>query len=120
MTQIKKKLYMEISKKYKKIISEYCKYFIDNHFIVKGEVKASTVIDEDAQIYILTALGWENEYLFVYDILFHIEIIDEKVCIQLNDTNISIGDELIERGIGRNDLKITAQHENEYILNSNN
>lgn len=72
---------------------------------LKDEVVADTVRNH----FQLITLGWENSK-FVYDVVFHIDIIEDKVWIQQNNTEADIASELIERGILASDVVIGFRH----------
>ena len=72
---------------------------------LKDEVVADTVRNH----FQLISLGWEGSK-FVYDVVFHIDILDDKVWIQQNNTEANIALELIERGISTSDIVIGFQH----------
>lgn len=56
----------------------------------------------------LVSLGWEaNRYVF--EVVFHIDILDGKVWIQQNNTEANIAEELVERGIPKSDIVIGFQ-----------
>ena len=58
----------------------------------------------------LLKIGWDsvNEH-FVFGILFHFDIIDDKIWLQLNNTEFPVVDELIEHGIPKSDIVLGFQ-----------
>jgi hypothetical protein len=80
---------------------------LQDYASIKGSltpgVKAQQVIDRLNNHYQLLRTGWHNNR-FVYTVLFHFDIVDEKVWIQQNNTDVLIADELISRGIDKADI----------------
>jgi len=48
--------------------------------------------------------GWRTEEDYVHDCVFHIDIVQGKVWIQENKTDILIAEELVELGIHQKDI----------------
>jgi len=107
---------MEKYRKYERIIIEFFNDFVENYQSENSPVQHKMVIDKEHQRYLMTLIGWENEYKFVYSIIFHLEIIDGKVWFQHNGTDILIDEELIKRGIPKKDMWIgfNPKYANEY------
>lgn len=68
-------------------------------------VKSELIIDKENHHYQLLSIGWHN-HRFIYTIAFHVDIIDNKVWIQQNNTDALIADELHEMGIPKEDIVI--------------
>ncbi len=67
-------------------------------------VKNQVSIDKEQHIYQLNIFGWQNGKRYVHLVAFHFEIIDGKVWIHQNNTEAMIADELIEKGIAKEDI----------------
>ena len=64
------------------------------------------VADTTRHHYQLICMGWLGNK-FVYSLLFHLDIKpDGKVWIQQNNTEMLIGQELVERGVQKSDIVI--------------
>jgi XisI protein len=74
-------------------------------------VKNQVVADKENHIYQLNMFGWQNGKVYVHLVAFHLEIIDGKVWIHQNNTEAMIADELIEKGIAREDIVLGFLHE---------
>lgn len=61
-------------------------------------VKKQTVIDAEHGHFQLMSVGWHRDN-YTCHIVLHIDIIDGKVWVQYNNTEMLIADELVERGI---------------------
>lgn len=66
-------------------------------------ITAQLIIDRENHHYQLLSIGWHNNR-FTYTIAFHFDIIDGKVWIQQNNTDALIADELVEKGVSREDI----------------
>lgn len=95
---------MEKSKKYEKLILQYYNDFIKNYKSNNDPLNYKIIADKESKTYILTLVGWEDKYTFTYSTLFHLEIIEDKVVLQRNITEILILEELIKRGIPKRDM----------------
>ena len=63
-----------------------------------GGVESQVVFDAERDHYLLIDVGWEQKQ-FVYGTIVHIDIKNDKVWIQRNNTEINLADRLVERGI---------------------
>lgn len=63
------------------------------------------LIDEKQRHYQLLAMGWEGQRYF-FQVLFHFDIVGDKIWLRQNDTEWKIVDELIEKGVDKNDIII--------------
>lgn len=69
------------------------------------------IADEKRHHYQLVCLGW-NKHRYTHFTVFHFDIINEKVWIQENRTDILVGKDLIARGIPRTDIVLGLQAPN--------
>lgn len=55
--------------------------------------------------------GWKADK-YRFKVLFHLDIINDKIWLQQNDTEFAIADELVEKGVPRTDIVLgfLAQH----------
>jgi hypothetical protein len=71
-------------------------------------LEAKVIIDQAGGHYQLLNAGWrKDEYQFY--IIFHFDIIDGKVWVQENRTDILIAQELTERGIPKSEIVLGLQ-----------
>jgi XisI protein len=56
----------------------------------------------------VVAIGWDKEER-VYGCSIHLDIKNEKIWIQINNTELDIGQDLIEMGIQKEDIVIGFQ-----------
>ncbi len=93
---------MDKIKKYQDIICD----LLQQYGAVKkipNEVKAQILIDKDNNHYHLLSIGWYKNG-FTYQTAFHFDIIDNKIWIQQNNTDIMVADELIDKGVLKEDI----------------
>lgn len=90
-------------KKYEKIIIEVLTEYADGFKRQGGGVEAQLIVDKDGMHYQLLSCGWlHGEHNFY--VIFHFDIKDGKVWLQENRTDVSIAQELNERGIPKHDI----------------
>ncbi|MEC4893804.1 MAG: XisI protein [Oscillatoria sp. PMC 1051.18] len=70
---------------------------------VNGTIETETIFDCEADRYLLLHLGWNNQQR-IYAVIIHLEVREGKVWIQQNTTDFSVAEELLERGIAREDI----------------
>jgi len=70
---------------------------------VGGIIETETIFDRDSDRYLLLHLGWNNQQR-IYSVVLHLEIREGKVWIQQNTTDFSVAEELLERGVKREDI----------------
>ena len=80
------------------IILKYAQYKPSN-----GEIEPEAIIDTERDRYELMHVGWDEQRR-VHGSVIHIDIIDGKIWIQYDGTNISIAEELVELGVPSQDI----------------
>lgn len=88
---------------YRQILCEVIASYASIKKSLTPGIKAQTLIDKDGDHYQLLSIGWHNNR-FTYMVSLHFDIINNKVWIQQNNTDILIADELVERGIPKSDI----------------
>ncbi len=71
-------------------------------------IREQLSIDHERGHYQLLSIGWQKSH-FVFAAVFHFDIIGDKIWIQQNNTEIFVADELIERGVSREDIVLGFQ-----------
>jgi hypothetical protein len=66
-------------------------------------IEYKLIADETSHNYQIIALGWKGLDRF-YNLLFHIEIIDNKIWIQEDKMEYSIAERLLEKGISKSQI----------------
>lgn len=77
----------------KTILSKYAKIPHAN-----GQIDSQTVFDDDNNRYLLISIGWDKKKR-VHHIVMHVDIIDDKIWIQCDNTDAAIAIDLEEAGI---------------------
>ncbi len=95
---------MERVAKYEEIIIKELERYASNWNKNEDNIRTQTIIDPKGNHYQLIRLGWRNEDDYVHYCVFHIDIIDGKVWIQENQTDILIAEQLVELGIDKQDI----------------
>jgi hypothetical protein len=73
--------------------------------------KNRQIFDPETDRYLIISEGWNRQH-HLHSCLIHIEIIDEKVWIQLDNTEDGVAEELIQAGIPKQDI-VLGFHEPE-------
>ncbi|WP_341527851.1 XisI protein [Nostoc sp. UHCC 0302] len=86
-----------------KILSEYSQLPY-----AYGQLERQFIIDKNENHYLLLTLGWENKQR-VHGCLIHIDIINDKIWIQRDGTEIGIANELVSAGIPKTKIVLAFQ-----------
>jgi hypothetical protein len=73
-----------------------------------GDIEIQTVFDTEHDHYQIVAIGWDKKER-IYGCSIHLDIKNEKIWIQINNTELDIGQDLVERGIPKEDIVIGFQ-----------
>ncbi len=84
------------------LLSEYQIYLSGANQQEKDD-RIKIVADTQNHHYQLLIAGWKADK-YRFKVLFHLDIIDDKIWLQQNDTEFAIADELVEKGISRADI----------------
>lgn len=71
----------------------------------KNGVESQLIFDTQNHHYLLVDLGWEGKH-FTYGTIIHIDIKDNKIWIQRNNTEINLAESLVQRGIDKDNIVI--------------
>lgn len=89
------------------VLGDYAKQW---NASTQDEPKYELLIDKEKRHYQLQTLGWRNGH-FVHSIPFYFEIKNNKIWLQINNTDILITDDLVEHGIEKSDIVLGFQPE---------
>jgi len=73
-----------------------------------GDIEVQSVFDTERDHYQVVAIGWDKKER-VYGCSIHLDIKDEKIWIQVNNTELDVGQALVEMGVPREDIVIGFQ-----------
>jgi XisI protein len=95
---------------YRQIIRQILKPYTN---IIYANVSANNrqIFDRETDRYLILSEGWSGQH-HLHSCLIHIEIINDKVWIQLDNTEDGIAEELILAGIPKEDI-VLGFHEPE-------
>lgn len=93
---------MDKLERYRQII---CDFLREQSIIIPfgGNIETETIFDKQSDRYLLLHLGWNNQQR-IYSVVIHLEIREGKIWIQQNTTDFSVAEELLARGIIREDI----------------
>lgn len=74
-----------------------------------GDFQREVVIDRDTGRYLVLTLGWQG-YRRVHHCVIHIDIMEDKVWIQEDNTEEGITTKLLEAGIPKQQIVLGFQH----------
>ena len=80
-----------------------------NYEIIPTDVDNQVVIDTERDHYLFIRAGWHNEDHRSYGCVMHLDIINDKIWIQRDGTEIGIANELVELGVPQHDI-VLAYH----------
>ncbi len=82
----------------KKVISEYGQYKLDVE-----DVRTELIFHRDGDNYLLFRVGWDDSRR-IYGCIMHFDIIDGKIWIQYNGTEVGVAEELLALGVPKEDI----------------
>lgn len=95
---------MDRIKKYQDLLQKEMEYHAELQ-PTNSDIKFQFVMNVERNQCILLALGWQNK-VYKHYFLFHLEIIDGKIWLHENRTDIDIAKILVEKGIQPCDIFI--------------
>jgi XisI protein len=94
--------------RYRKIIREVLEPFGNEHYAGSPELKNQLIFDVEHDHYLVMTVGWDGESS-VRDCLFHIDISNQKIWIQEDNTDMDIATILTENGIPKSEIVLGFQ-----------
>ena len=73
-----------------------------------GDIEVQAIFDIERDHYQILDVGWDGKER-VFGCSMHLDIKDGKIWIQLNNTEVEIGPELVEKGIPKEDIVVGFQ-----------
>ena len=87
----------------RQLLTEYASYKPSH-----GDIEVQTVFDPEDNHYQVVALGWNGKER-IYGCSIHLDIKGEKIWIQVNNTELDIGQDLVDRGVAAEDIVVGFQ-----------
>ncbi|MGB7441261.1 MAG: XisI protein [Coleofasciculaceae cyanobacterium] len=81
----------------KNLLNEYA------HHVWDARIQAETIFDTERDRYQLVYVGWRGSKR-VYGVVLHLDIIDGKIWIQQDGTEIGIANQLVDLGVPKQDI----------------
>ena len=85
------------------IMEEFADARKDSSADTDTQVSYRTVIDEPHHRYQLVLVGWQHRER-IYHIIFHVEIINNKIWIEEDNSEDSFAEMLVEKGVSKKDI----------------
>lgn len=73
-----------------------------------GEIEIQTLFDLKNDHYQVLGVGWDRKER-IYGVSIHLDIKDSKIWLQINNTEMDVCQELVERGVAKDDIVIGFQ-----------
>jgi XisI protein len=86
-----------------KVLQEYAAVPVSS-----GQIDSQTIVDIAQDHYQVLDVGW-NKNRRVHDCALHLDIIDGKIWVQHNMTEMQIAQKLMEQGVAREDIVLGFQ-----------
>ena len=94
---------MDRIKSYQNIIKEALKTHASYRSSDMPDIDNQLIINEKGSQFVMIVSGWYRKE-YIHNIVFHIEVKEEKVWIYEDLTDVGIANELIEKGIPESDI----------------
>ncbi|MBF2057118.1 MAG: XisI protein [Cyanobacterium sp. T60_A2020_053] len=73
-----------------------------------GEINMELLFDHERDRYQVLRVGWLQGRR-VYGVLIHVDFIDDKIWIQYDGTEVALANQLVEKGVPKNDIVLGYQ-----------
>lgn len=93
--------------KYRQVVQEVLREYADVK-LADGNVQTQTIFDREQDRYQVIDIGWSNNRR-VYDCSLHLDIINGKIWVQQNMTEMQIGQVLMSKGVVQEDIVLGFQ-----------
>jgi hypothetical protein len=80
-----------------RLLSEHAQLVWDSR------IQAETIFDQEHDRYQLVYVGWRDSQR-VYGVVLHLDIIDGKIWVQQDGTEVGIANKLVEIGVPKHDI----------------
>jgi hypothetical protein len=93
--------------KYQGILETYLKEYVASRHS-RSSIENKVIIDRNNQSFQLLRVGWRGDK-YVFAVIIHFDIKDGKIWLQCNNTENEIVDELMAKGVAREDIVLGFQ-----------
>lgn len=70
---------------------------------INKDIEFTSIADTDKNHFQIIAMGWEG-YKRIFNLLFHLDIIGDKIWVQEDKMEYSIAERLVEKGVSKKDI----------------
>ena len=96
---------MDKIKKYQTILKKFLQSQAETLVPTTPKIEYQVIVDTENNHFQLVMTGWDVKDHFIYSVLFHFDIKPNgKIWILVNNTDMLVGEELIERGVLKSDI----------------
>jgi len=99
---------MDKLEKYREVVVDLIKGFTKPNPVYFSGIDIQFVIDKENDHYFLYYVGWDKLER-IHDCIFHLDIIDEKIWIQKDSTNVDLSMILVEKKVPKSDIVLGFQ-----------
>ena len=99
---------MDSVERYSRLVVKLIEDYASVSFANEPDIYNETLFDTVKHRYLLLSLGWSQQRRIHYTVI-HIDIIDQQVWIQANNTDCLIAEALVEYGIPREAIVLGMQ-----------
>ena len=96
---------MDKIKKYRSILEDYINYRASLRLASSPGAKAHPIIDREKDEYVLLWSGWTGNN-YKHSLMFHFQLIEGKIWIHENRTDIDLLEIFKEKGVPENDIML--------------
>ena len=87
----------------KLLLEVITEYLLELRQPANQNIQFASVVDATKKHYQVLAMGWEG-YKRVFNLLFHIDIISDKIWVQEDKMEHSIAERLVQKGITKHEI----------------
>ena len=98
---------METITAYQKIIIALLEEYTHHQYVNAPHLEQQVIADTERNHYQLLDIGW-NQGRFVLDVSIHLDLVDRKIHIRQNWTDIKLTQALISRGVDPADIVVES------------
>lgn len=100
---------MDTTIKYKEIVKKILREYAEFRDSIPDRYHSYVLFDDERGRYLVLDIGWsDRKYLHATPI--HIDLINDKIWIQYDDTEEGVATDLIEAGIPKQDIVLGFRH----------
>ncbi len=99
---------MDKINQYRQVIRELLLPYKNSRYAGSPNLRNEVILDNENDHYLVITIGWEGETP-VRDCIFHLDIIENKIWVQEDNSDLDIASILLEEGISKSDIVLGFQ-----------